>query len=104
MAGAHRVDMAALQDFYILSHILFCDRPSRPGVPLMAVYTVDNDALPVEKHNFVLYLKTAEPNVHGNHFHHISPRIPKGKKEAVHIGIPGGPWPDSGYLSVCMAP
>ena len=104
VAGAHRVDMAALQDFYILSHILFRDRPSRPGVPLMAVYTVDNDALPVEKHNFVLYLKTAEPNVHGNHFHHISPRIPKGKKEAVHIRIPGGPWPDSGYLSVCMAP
>ena len=104
VAGAHRVDMAALQDFYILSHILFRDRPSRPGVPLMAVYTVDNDALPVEKHNFVLYLKTAEPNVHGNHFHHISPRIPKGKKEAVHIRIPGRPWPDSGYLSVCMAP
>ena len=104
VAGAHRVDMAALQDFYILSHILPGDGPSRPGVPLMAVYTVDNNAFPVEKHNFVLYLKTAESNVHGNHFHHISARIPESEQETVQIRVAGGPWPDSGYLSKHMAP
>ena len=63
MAGAHRIDVVALEDFDVTAHILGRDGAAPSGIPLMAVHAIDDDAFTVHQHDLILDFKTAEPGL-----------------------------------------
>ena len=60
VAGAHGVDVVGLQVLYIPQHLFPADGAAGPAAPLVAVDTLEHDALAVQKHLAVFQFKFAQ--------------------------------------------
>ena len=60
VASAHGVDVVGLQVLYIPQHLFPADGAAGPAAPLVAVDTLEHDALAVQKHLAVFQFKFAQ--------------------------------------------
>ena len=69
VAGAHGVDVVGLQVLYIPHHLLPADGAAGAAAPLVAIDTLEHDALAVQKHLAVFQLKFAQTDFQAGALH-----------------------------------
>ena len=69
MAGAHGVHVVGLEVFHIPQHLLPADRAAGAAAPLVAIDTLEHDALAVQKHLAVFQFKFAQADFHPGALH-----------------------------------
>ena len=63
VAGAHGVDVVGFQVFHVPQHLFPADSAAGAAAPLVAVDTLEHDALAVQKHLAVFQLKPAQTDL-----------------------------------------
>ena len=69
VAGAHGVDVVGFQVFHVPQHLFPADSAAGAAAPLVAVDTLEHDALAVQKHLAVFQLKPAQTDLQPGALH-----------------------------------
>ena len=95
VTGSDSVDVVSLEGADSGGHVCQADGPARLRVPLVAVDSVENNALPVQEHQAALQLEAPEAGVVGDDLGDGAVLSNQGQGHPVQSRVLVVPWPDA---------